>query len=544
MGDTNRGAALFANDQKLGCAKCHSLSGKADKAGPDLSAIGDKFGRRDLVDAILMPSASISPGYGTVIVTTKSGEEFQGVLKQATATQLQIMGGDGKMVNISKANIQQQRGSTVSLMPEGLQSNLSLDEFTDLIEFLADLKQPANALAFAQGMPEVIPMISKPIRAIPFLQEDLKAPRGKVQTGLTAIHQVPGQPNVFLILHQQGLIWKITKTAAGEQKTEFLNLLGQVFYERGPNGLLGLAFHPQFLKNHKYYVKYQVFEDGVVTTLIVERQFDNKFEQDSGAPPRRLIAIKSVAEDHSGGCMQFGPDGFLYFAMGDTGPHYDPNGHAQNLGLLLGKMMRIDVDHPQDGNAYGIPKDNPFVGVPGARPEIWAYGLREPWRFSFDPLTHDLWLADVGQDRVEEVDIIKKGHNYGWNVYEAFEPLSNQYRKEGRVFTPPLFAYRRKYGNSITGGYVYRGDPKSSFYGVYFCGDYTSKRIFGVTQQNGKLKAVHQLGTLPQSLVSFGTDEQRNLYAVGYEGMIYKLDLAGSDYFSLANQQETNAKHQ
>jgi glucose/arabinose dehydrogenase len=224
--------------------------------------------------------------------------------------------------------------------------------------------------------------------------------------------------------------------------------------------------------------------------------------------------------------VQFGPDGYLYIVMGDTGPHNDPNGHAQNLQLLLGKIMRIDVDHTEGDLAYSIPADNPFKGWSDARPEIWAYGLRNPWRFSFDRITGDLWLADVGQDRVEEVDIIHRGENYGWNVYEGFEAFSNQYKVQGRTFTPPVFAYGRKYGNSITGGYVYRGDKRSSFYGVYLCGDFTSKRIFGITQEKGTLKTARQIGVAPQSLVSFSQDEAGNLYVIGYEGGIYRIDFA------------------
>jgi glucose/arabinose dehydrogenase len=320
------------------------------------------------------------------------------------------------------------------------------------------------------------------------------------------------------------------KTPAGEEKTIFADLTGEVFSERGPNGLLDVAFHPKFSQNRKYYLFYQVLEEGKVTTHIVEKQFDPDFKRDSGKPPRLLLKIVSVAEDHSGGCLQFGPDGFLYLVMGDTGPHNDPNGHAQNLHLLLGKMMRIDVDHQAADYAYAIPADNPFRGEGDARPEIWAYGFRNPWRFSFDRLNGDLWLADVGQDRVEEVDIVHRGINYGWNVYEAFEPFSNQYRKEGRTYTLPFFAYRRKYGNSITGGYVYRGDRNSSFYGVYLCGDYNSKRIFGLTQENGALKSARQIGTIPQRLVSFSEDEAGHLYAVGYEGMIYEIDFTDASF--------------
>ena len=525
-GDVTRGAKLFANEQKLACSQCHSVDGSASKAGPDLFAVGDKFGRRDLVDAVLMPSAVISPGYGTVIVETKAGDEFQGILKQATDAGVQLMGADGKLVSISRSDIQEQRGGTISLMPEGLQEGLSLQEFTDLTEYLASLQQPESTLASNHGMPRVIPELTKPVTARPFFSEPLKLPRGKVQTGLTAFHQVPGSSNVFLVLHQKGMIWRIEKTATNEQKTVFADLMGEVFYERGPNGLLDLMFHPKFRENRRYYLKYQIFEEGTVATIVVEKKFAVDFRGDSGEPPRRVIKFVSVAEDHSGGCLQFGPDGFLYIVMGDTGPHNDPHGHAQNLQLLLGKLLRIDVDRTEGDLGYAIPADNPFRGRADARPEIWAYGFRNPWRFCFDPVTGDLWLADVGQDREEEVAIVRRGENHGWNVYEGFEPFSNQYRKEGRTFTPPLFAYKRKYGISVTGGFVYRGDKQSSFYGVYVCGDYSSKRIFGLTQESGRLKAVRQIGTIPQQLVSFGTDEAGRIYAVGYEGMIYQLDFS------------------
>jgi putative heme-binding domain-containing protein len=529
-GDVARGARLFADEQKLACSKCHSMDGSASKAGPDLFAVGDKFGRRDLVDAVLMPSATISPGYGTVIVATKAGDEFQGILKQVTGAGVQLMGADGKLVSIAKADIREQRGSTLSLMPEGIQAGLSLQEFTDLTEYLARLRQPESTLASNRGMPGVIPEIAKPVTARPFFSQELKLHREKVQTGLTSFHQVPGFSNVFLVLHQKGMIWRMEKTATAETKTVFADLMGEVFYERGPNGLQDVVFHPKFRENRKYYLQYQVFEEGKVGTIIVEKFFAADFKGDSGKPPRRLMKIMSVAEDHSGGCLQFGPDGYLYIVMGDTGPHNDPNGHAQNLQLLLGKLMRIDVDRTDGDLAYAIPADNPFRGRADALPEIWAYGFRNPWRFCFDPVTGDLWLADVGQDRVEEVDIVHRGGNYGWNVYEGFEPFSNQYRKEGRNFTPPVFAYKRKYGVSITGGYVYRGDKRSSFYGVYVCGDYASKRIFGVTQENGTLKAARQIGTIPQGLVSFGTDQAGHIYAVGYEGIIYQLDFTEAHF--------------
>ena len=162
-GDVARGAKLFADEQKLACSKCHSIDGRAGKAGPDLYAVGDKFGRRDLVDAVLMPSATISPGYGTVIVETKAGTEYQGILKQSTAAGVELMGADGKLVSIATGDIKQQRGSSVSLMPEGLQTGLSLQEFTDVIEYLARLQQPESTLVSHHGMPSTIPPIAKPL---------------------------------------------------------------------------------------------------------------------------------------------------------------------------------------------------------------------------------------------------------------------------------------------------------------------------------------------------------------------------------------------
>jgi glucose/arabinose dehydrogenase len=192
--------------------------------------------------------------------------------------------------------------------------------------------------------------------------------------------------------------------------------------------------------------------------------------------------------------------------------------------------MRMDVDHRDGAQPYSIPADNPFANRAGIRPEIWAYGLREPWRFSFDPLTGDLWVGDVGQDMYEEVDIVRRGENYGWNVYEGFQPYSNKYRREGEHFVPPVFAYTRKYGASVTGGFVYRADPKSSFYGVYVFADYQNFRLFGLTQENRTLKKVRQLAAPKEHPVSLGIDDRGELYMVGYEGTIYKIDLSGAAF--------------
>lgn len=546
-GDVARGRGFFQSEQRGACFKCHSVDGSSSKAGPDLLAVGDKFPRRELVRAVLEPSADIAIGYGLTIVETKSGETLQGIVKGSTAEALDLMGADGQHMRIPTGDIQSQRGSKLSMMPDGLQATMSRGDFTDIIEYLVTLKQPASALSSNRGMPATIPELAIPVTLHPLFSADLRFPAraerrpGELRNGLVWFGQMPGAEDAFLAVHQTGKIWRLERPADGgnapiwdANKSLFVDLSADLFNERGPNGLLSIAFHPRFRENRKYYLKHQVFEDGQIATTVVEREVATDFLKDSGKPSRRLWKVVSTTQDHSGGCLGFGPDGFLYIGMGDTGPQQDPEGHGQDLSTQLAKILRIDVDHMEGALAYAIPADNPFRGRAGVRPEIWAYGFREPWRFSFDSLTGELWVGDVGQDRVEEVSIVRRGENLGWNVQEGFEPFSNRYRKEGETYVPPVFAYRRQYGNSVTGGYVYRGDTKSSFYGVYICGDYTSRRIFGIQQQDRVLRTVRQIGLMPEGIASFGTDERGEIYAVGYEGMVYHLDLAGADFSKVA----------
>jgi putative heme-binding domain-containing protein len=535
-GDAARGKILFNDETRAACVKCHTTDGSSGKAGPDLLAVGDKFPRRELIQSVLEPSAAIAVGYGSTTIELNDGTELTGIIKGATDDHVDLATSDGKHVRIVAKSIKRQSGNTLSLMPEGLHQTMSRERFTDLIEYLTTLRQPETALTANAGMPSVIPELQRIVEVRPFFNEELRFPHawvhkpGDVRMGLVWFGQYPGISNLFVAVHQTGKIWLLEKRegANADVKTLFADFGAEIFNERGPNGLLGLTFHPKFLENRKYYLKHQVFEDDRIATTLVEKIASPDGRADSGKPSRRLLKINCITQDHTGGHIAFGPGGYLYLGMGDTGPQQDPQGHGQDLSLLLGKMLRIDVDHTTGDLPYAIPADNPFINMPGARPEIFAFGFREPWRFSFDTETGDLWVGDVGQDRVEEVDIVRKGENHGWNVYEGFEPFSNKYRKEGAAYAPPVFAYRRKYGNSITGGFVYRGDKNSSFYGAYICGDYTSKRIFAVKQENRRLKSVHQIATSPQFISSFGTDEAGNIYVVGYEGMVYKLDFTSS----------------
>jgi glucose/arabinose dehydrogenase len=229
-----------------------------------------------------------------------------------------------------------------------------------------------------------------------------------------------------------------------------------------------------------------------------------------------LLKIDQPYANHNGGQLAFGPDGYLYIATGDGGSGGDPQNNGQNLGTLLGKLLRIDVS----GDKYTVPKDNPFVNRSGARPEIWAYGLRNPWRFSFDRRTGDLFVADVGQNQFEEVNFqpraSKGGENYGWRLKEAancYEPATNCARG---TLVDPIAAYDHSKGNSITGGYVYRGKALPDLVGRYVYGDFGSGRLWTATRgSNGRWTARELLDT-NQVISTFGEDEDGELYLADY----------------------------
>jgi len=518
-GNPAHGRELFNAEQQLGCTRCHTVDGSASKAGPDLLAVGDKFGRRDLVDAVLNPSATIAVGYSATTVVMKSGDECTGVLKQATPSELGLMGGDGKLVRVALSDIEERHTSDLSLMPEGLEKGLATQDFADLIEYLVSLKVPEHSHLNHHGMPDDIPILARTVSTQPLHGPDLRFQHP------VCLVPVPGSPGQFLVgEHESGKIW-LFAAGATARKTLFL--------DTGPNtpgarGLIGVVFHPHFAENRSYFVLKHVGEAGQFASVILERKMNPNGCVDAGQPPRVMLRVEAASNIDHMGEMVFGTDGYAYIGMGDTGPSEDPQGHGQSKQSLNAKMLRIDVDHDSDGRHYSIPADNPFVGKPDYSPEVWATGLREPWRLSFDPVTGDLWTGDVGQDRYEEIDIVRRGENFGWNVFEGFEPFSNKYRRENELYVAPVFAYRRKFGPCVTGGYVYRGKANSSLYGVYVFGDFESRRIFGLTQENRVLKVVRQLGISPERIASFAQDEAGELYVVGYEGTLMKLDLASS----------------
>ena len=296
----------------------------------------------------------------------------------------------------------------------------------------------------------------------------------------------------------------------------------------GERGLLGLAFHPDFEENGLFYVNYTNPSGNTVVAAYRASDDLTEADPDSGTT---LLTVPQPYGNHNGGHLVFGPDGYLYIGLGDGGSGGDPEENGQDLSTLLGALLRIDVDGGADGEPYGVPESNPFVDTEGARPEIWAYGLRNPWRFSFDRETGDLWIGDVGQNAWEEIDFqpvsSAGGENYGWDVMEGahcFEPDTGC-DETGLVL--PVLEYPHSQGSSVTGGYRYRGAALPELVGTYLFGDFTSGRIWGATETGdaeGSGWSSKELLDTNYRISTFGEDEAGELYVIDYSGgALYKL---------------------
>ncbi len=335
-------------------------------------------------------------------------------------------------------------------------------------------------------------------------------------------HAGDGSRRLFVV-EQPGRI-RIVRGNGQVVGAPFLDITALV-RDGGERGLLGLAFHPGYASNGRFFVNYTRTSGGQLETVIEEYQVD-PIDPDRSQPQGRvLLTYDQPFTNHNGGSIAFGPDGFLYIASGDGGAGGDPLGHGQRLNSLLGKILRIDVD---SGDPFVVPPDNPFVARPGARPEIYAYGLRNPWRLSFDRSTGRLFTADVGQNTWEEVDLIESGGNYGWVVMEGpdcFPPAGSQNcDRDGLIL--PIDAYGRTLGQSVTGGYVYRGSRRTPFWGRYFFGDFVSGNLFVLAEvAPGQWERTLLMDT-GRNISSFGEDEQGELYLVDYGGEVLRLELA------------------
>lgn len=300
----------------------------------------------------------------------------------------------------------------------------------------------------------------------------------------------------------------------------FLDLRDRV-ESGGEMGLLSVAFHPDYKTNGLLFIDYTTRPDRLYTHVSRLRARGNR------ADPRSeevLLRIEQPYTNHNGGQLAFGPDRHLYIGMGDGGSANDPQGNGQKLSTLLGKILRIDVNARTPGRAYAIPADNPFAKRSDVRAEIWAFGLRNPWRFSFDSARGTLFAADVGQNRLEEIDVIVKGGNYGWNIMEGdiCTPSVNL-RCDKSGLQPPILVYPHAVGQSVTGGFAYRGDALPELCGVYVYADYVSGRIFGLRYDGERVSRQREIVKSRHAISSFGVDEKNELYAADHRsGKILK----------------------
>lgn len=326
-----------------------------------------------------------------------------------------------------------------------------------------------------------------------------------------------GDDRLFVV--QQGGAIKVVNSDGSVNSENFLNL-SSIISTGSERGLLGLAFHPDYESNGYFFVNYT---NASGNTVIARYSVSDDPDIADASSGLILLTINQPFSNHNGGCIKFGPDGYLWISMGDGGSGGDPNNNGQNKSSLLGKMLRISVDG--DVMPYSIPSDNPFANGAQGEEEIWAYGLRNAWKFSFDRETNEVWIADVGQNAIEEINKMpstEAGLNYGWRCYEADQPYNTSGCQDSSTMTFPVAQYNHSAGRcSLTGGYVYRGSQYTDIYGLYFFADYCSNHI-GVVNQDGTLTFLDSYSG--NSFATFGEDASGELYIAGKaSGTVHKI---------------------
>ena len=320
---------------------------------------------------------------------------------------------------------------------------------------------------------------------------------------------------------QNGMIQVFSNQPHVEQAKMFLDLRPQVMQWDAEKvfdeyGLLGLAFHPNYAKNGQLFVSYN--SQGDPHTSYISRFHVSADRPDRADPESEevLMRLEQPFPNHNGGSVQFGPDGYLYIGLGDGGSRNDPYNLGQDLSTWMGKILRIDVDHAEDGRAYSVPADNPFVGRANAKPEIYAYGFRNIWRIAFDFPSDTLWAADVGQDLWEEVNLVEKGGNYGWSLREGSLLFGNNNASPQDPFIEPVWKYDHRIGVSVTGGHVYRGNQVAALAGMYLYGDYVASKIWALQfdAATGKATGNYAVDKIDRPIVAFGQDADGEVYCL------------------------------
>lgn len=330
--------------------------------------------------------------------------------------------------------------------------------------------------------------------------------------------QAPGDDSHWYIVEKRGRVLSVTVNGGVAQSSVFLDIIDRV--DSGPNeaGFLGMAFHPQYASNGFVYLSYTTSDPSLTSVISrVTRSADgNSLQSDS---EEVLLRVSQPYSNHNGGHIVFGPDGFLYIGLGDGGSGGDPQGNGQNTQTLLGSMLRIDVN---TGSPYGIPATNPFASGEQGRPEIYAWGMRNPWRWSFDKTTGALWVADVGQNSWEEVSIVTAPGNFGWNPKEGTHCYQSS-SCDNPEFIDPVIEYSHENGCSVTGGYVYRGTAIPSLQGTYLYSDYCSGTLWGARADGNGGYGSFQILATQLNVASFAEGNDGEIYIIHLGGEIYQL---------------------
>lgn len=374
-----------------------------------------------------------------------------------------------------------------------------------------------TASSLAQDQPADTPL---PLKA------SLAYPNLRIRRPVVVTNAGDGSQRTFVVT-QQGVIQILPEDRQAEEAAVFLDIESRVMYKDRENeeGLLGLAFHPRYRENGQFFVYYTT-KDAPHTSVISRFRVSADPQKGDPASEEELLRIPQPFWNHNGGNMVFGPDGYLYIGLGDGGNANDPLGHGQNLGTLLGSILRIDVDHRDPGLAYAIPKDNPFVGKQDARGEIWAYGLRNVWGMSFDRLNGTLWAADVGQNLWEEINIITRGGNYGWSIREAKHPFGPNGVGPRADLVDPVWEYHHDVGKSITGGCIYRGQRLPEIAGCYLYADYISGKLWALKYDYAAAKPVTNFALQSYNnapIIAFGQSESGEVFFTDSFGQILEL---------------------
>ena len=364
-------------------------------------------------------------------------------------------------------------------------------------------------------------------------------PRLTFDRPITAKSPQSGDSQLYLA-EQKGRILRLPQDRETDNIEVFLDISDRKTYVANEEGLLGFAFHPQFDSNGKVYVYYTQHQPR--RSVISEMVKDESTHTLDLASERVILEIPQPYGNHNSGSIEFGPDGHLYIGLGDGGSANDPHDNAQNLRSLLGKILRIDVNSRDSGLEYGIPRNNPFRGAgSGIRAEIWAFGLRNPWGLSFDTDSGELWVADVGQNKWEEINIIVRGGNYGWNTYEGFHLFKEPAAKAVNTIFPIMeYPHSPQYdeqatfphgpGLSITGGRVYRGKLFPELNGIYFYGDFAMGTLWGLRFEHGKVTHQDVVAEMPanlkprRSISGFACDANGEVYILSFNGKIYAVE--------------------